>query len=52
MKQFRVYFIRDGRRLTKLVNADTLSEVKKMFKKVTVIRISQIDCPLSEEDEI
>ena len=51
MKQYRIYFIRDDKRLTKLVYAETFSEVKKMFRGTTIVRICQIDSP-QEEDEI
>lgn len=51
MKKYRVYFIKNGIKLTKLVYADSMLEVNDMFKGINILFIKEID-PLPLEDEI
>lgn len=51
MKQYRVYFKKNGINLTKLVYANSLFEVNEIFKGIEVIQIREID-PLPLGDEI
>ena len=51
MKKYRVYFIKDGIKLAKVVFASSLLEVTGMFDKVKVVSIKEIDS-LPLEDEI
>lgn len=50
MKQYRVYFKKNGINLTKLVYADSIFEVHQMFKGIIIIQIKEIDLlPLGDE---
>lgn len=50
MKQYRVYFKKNGINLTKLVYADSIFEATQMFKDVQIIKIIEIDLlPLGDE---
>ncbi len=52
MKQFRIYFKKNGINLTKLVYANSLSEVMLMFKDLQIIKVICIDTkPLEEEED-
>jgi hypothetical protein len=48
MKQYRVYFKKNGINLTKIVYADSLSEVLFMFKDSIVVKVLCLD---KEEDD-
>ena len=43
MKTFRVFYIKKGTKLTKLVYADTLQEAKAKFKGMQILQIKEID---------
>lgn len=45
MRQFRVYFIKNGIKLTKLVYADSLLQVFEMFKDLDILMVREIDNP-------
>lgn len=51
MKKYRIYFIKNGIKLTKLVNAESMTEVFSMFKGVNILLVKEIDS-LPLEDEI
>lgn len=51
MKKYRVYFIKNGIKLTKLVHADSMTDLLSMFKGVDILLIKEIDL-LPLEDEI
>ena len=50
MKQYRVYFKKNGINLTKIVYADSLSEVLFMFKHSIVVKVLCLDKEDIEED--
>ena len=50
MKQYRVYFKKNGINLTKLVFADSLSDVLLMFKDSIIIKVLCLD-PVDDEEE-
>ena len=43
MKAYRVYFIKNGINLTKLVYAESLLEVLNQFKNIDVVMVKEID---------
>jgi hypothetical protein len=49
MKTYRVYFKKNGIKLTKLVYADSLLDAIKMFEGIEIIDIKEID-KVQEED--
>ena len=49
MKTYRVYFKKNGINLTKLVYAENMREVLEMFKKMQIIKISEIDTETEED---
>jgi len=51
MKQYRIYFKKNGINLTKLVYADSLSDVYLKFKDSTIIKVICLDKEDEEEDE-
>lgn len=52
MKQYRVYFKKNGINLTKLVFANSLSDVLFMFKDSIIIKVLCLDSEDFDEDEI
>lgn len=52
MKQYRVYFKKNGINLTKLVFANSLSDVLLMFKDSIIIKVLCLDSEDFDEDEI
>jgi hypothetical protein len=51
MKAYRVFFKKNGINLTKLVYAESLSEVLFMFKDSVVVKVLCLDKEDIEEDE-
>jgi hypothetical protein len=51
MKQYRVYFKKNGINLTKLVYADSLSEIYLKFKDSTIIKVICLDKDEEEDEE-
>ena len=51
MKQYRVYFKKNGINLTKLVYADSLSEIYLKFKDSTIIKVICLDKDDEQEEE-
>ena len=49
MKKYRVFFIKNGIKLTKLVYAESLLDVINLFPNSNIISILEIDTP-SDED--
>lgn len=49
MKTYRVFYIKNGTKLTKLVYADTLPEVKAKFKGMQILQIKEIDTSPEED---
>ena len=49
MKTFRVFYIKKGTKLTKLVYADTLQEAKAKFKGMQILQIKEIDTSPQED---
>ena len=43
MRTFRVFFVKDGVNLTKLVYAESMYEVINMFKEMEIAFIKEID---------
>ena len=43
MRKFRVYFIKDGIKLTKLVQAEHLHDVYLMFPNMQILLVKEID---------
>jgi len=43
MKAYRIFFVKDGINMTKLVYAETMYEVINMFKDMEIAFIKQID---------
>lgn len=43
MKAYRIFFIKDGINMTKLVYAETMYEVIDMFKDMEIAFIKEID---------
>lgn len=43
MRQFRVYFIKDSIKFTKLVYADNLHDVYTMFEGLHILMVKEID---------
>ncbi len=43
MRLFRVYFIKDGTKFTKLVYADNLHDVYLMFEGLHILMVKEID---------
>lgn len=43
MKQYRIYFIKDGVKLTKLIEAKSVYDVINMYKNIEIIIIKEID---------
>jgi hypothetical protein len=52
MRQFRVYFRKNGIKLTKLVYAESLLDIFKMFEEVDIILIQEIDAPEPDISEV
>ena len=51
MKQYRVYFKKNGINLTKLVYADSLSEIYLKFKDSIIIKVICLDKDEEEDEE-
>jgi hypothetical protein len=51
MKQYRVYFKKNGINLTKIVYADSLSEVLFMFKDSIVVKVLCLDSEYLDDEE-
>lgn len=49
MKKFRIYYIKNGAKLTKLIYAETLQEAKKMIKGMQLLMIREIDTSPEED---
>lgn len=49
MKKYRVFFIKNGIKLTRLVYAESLLDVINLFPNINIISILEIDTP-SDED--
>ena len=49
MKTYRVFYIKNGTKLTKLVYADTLPEAKAKFKGMQILLIHEIDTSPEED---
>lgn len=49
MKKYRVFFIKNGIKLTRLVYAESLLDVISLFPNINIISILEIDTP-SDED--
>lgn len=49
MKTYRVYYIKNGEKLTKLVYADTKAEVKEKLKGMQILLIKEIDTSPQED---
>jgi len=43
MKAYRIYFIKNGINLTKLVYAESMSEILFKFKDLDIILVKEID---------
>lgn len=53
MKTYRVFFIKNGIKLTKLVYAESMIEVIGMFKNMEILLIKEIDdLPQGDVDTI
>jgi hypothetical protein len=53
MKTYRVFFIKNGIKLTKLVYAESMIEIISMFKNMEILLIKEIDdLPQGEMDTI
>ena len=51
MKQYRIYFQKNGINLTKLVYAESLSEIYLKFKDSIIIKVICLDKEDIEEDD-
>lgn len=51
MKSYRVYYIRDGKKLTKVVYAISIADASNMVKNATILSVRQIDLAPPEEDD-
>ena len=51
MKQYRIYFKKNGINLTKLVYADSLSEVYLKFKDSIIIKVICLEKDDEQEEE-
>ena len=45
MNWYRVFYIRKGTKLTKLVRAFSALEAREMFKNCTILMVAKIDLP-------
>ena len=43
MRAYRIYFIKNGINLTKLVYAESLLEVLNQFKDIDVVMVKEVD---------
>lgn len=51
MKTYRIFFEKDGTKMTKLVYAVSMSDVLQKYKDMKILSVVQIDLPPPEDED-
>jgi len=51
MKTYRIFFDKDGTKMTKLVYAVSMSDVLQKYKDLKILSVVQIDLPPPEDED-